>query len=658
MENLDRVASANKTLIRQRESDTSDKKEKSEADSLQKEAMDFVEKNRDLFEHVARGKINIRHAPPDLNTFAFDLRTNDLLISPRFYKNRGFSEEQTTFATLHEIEHLLEKKKILSESGGASAFARYLSRIEKSRAYKVMDNCLADIRENETVIAKTNKSFADVEQKMYKEDLFKEIDFTDKPKHLQLPMAMLREARVPDERVVVDPEVRAALDEIKAVAAKDGTKLTDIIRHPDTPMSSRLKIQDKYIWPQVEKLLESDMKEEDEHSGENGQSGGEGGEPSEGEQQEGGGSSENEKSEKAESGKKSNEGASSKDPNKRFEKSYDQADAQMPHAIPAEDMRKAFEEWEKEYTDPYEAADQAYADKLGVRKEDIQKYRALADEVRAISNPETQQSVVDDLRDLVARIIAHRKKERQAPRYPVEEGDDLADPAELVSQVKEGNFEPKVWETQEIKMEKGKRFGKVEITLVGDRSGSMEGVKCREQQKAVVLFMEALKEFGDLAREESFNLQKPLSVESEIYAFQSSEEDRSPLKEMSEDLSEKDCVSVALILESAPGSSTTDFVPLESILAGIDEEKKRLIGEGEIKKIVIVFTDGGSDDPSRVSRALERLRAVGVIVVGIGITQEGAPALTTYAPTAKLAETAEKLPQALAETLREHLSDI
>lgn len=656
MENLDRSANANQPLILQQEGGIPNKKEKSEVDSIQKEAMNFVAKNRDLFEHVARGQINIKLAPPDLNTFAFDLRTNDLLISPRFYKNRGFSEEQTTFATLHEIEHLLEKKKILSESGGVSAFARYLSRIVKSRAYKVMDNCLADIRENETVIAKTNKSFADVEQKMYKEDLFKEIDFTDKPKHIQLPMALLREARVPDERVIVNPAVRIAMDEIKAVATKDGTKLTDIIRHPDTPMSSRLKIQDKYIWSQVEKLLESDM-EEDEKADKKGQKGGEGDESGDREQQEGDGSGEGEKSDETES-EKGNASASSKDPNKRFEKSYDQADAQMPHAIPAEDMQKAFEAWEEGHTDPLDAADQAYADKLGVRKEDIQKYRTLVDEVRAIINPETQQSVVDDLRDLVARIIAHRKKERQAPQYPVEEGDDLVDPAELVSQVKVGNFEPKVWETQEIKMEKGKRFGKVEITLVGDRSGSMKGAKCHEQQKAMVLFMEALKEFGDLAREESFNLQKPLSVESEIYTFQASEKDKSPLKEMSEELSEKDRISVASILESAPGSRTTDFVPLESILVGIDEEKKRMVEAGELKKIVIVFTDGGSSDSARVSKTLERLRSAGVVVVGIGITQDGAPALTTYAPTARLAETAEKLPQVLAETLREHLTDI
>jgi hypothetical protein len=613
---------SNKVIYQQEDNPS---KKNPEGDTGQKEALDFVENNRDLFEHFARGQVNFKPAPPGLDTFGCDLKTDDLYISPRFYKQRGFSDEQTTFATLHEIEHFLEKKRLVGEKNGDRLFGRYLGRLKESRAYKVMDNCLADIRENESVIAKTNKAYADIEHTMYTKDPFKETDFTDQPKHLQLPMALLREARVPGEPCTVAPEVRAAIDEIKAIAAQDGTKLADIIKHPDTPMSSRLKIQDRYIWPKIEKLLEEDMQEdksdEEKGEGEEGQSG-------------------------------------ESDPNKRFKEAYDKADERTPHAIPVEDMQKALKKWEEAKGNPLDRADQEYAKALGVKKEDLQQYRRLAEEMRNVVNPETQQSVIDDLRDLIARIIARRKKEQMAPQYPVEEGDELVDPAELVSQVRAGNFEPKVWETQEIKMKKGKRFGKVELTLIGDRSGSMQGAKSHEQQKAVVLFMEALKEFDDLAREEAVNLEKPLSVASEIYTFQASGEDAKPLKALSEDLLEKDRITVATILESSPGPSTTDFVPLESILSGIDAEKKRLMEEGELKKIVIVFTDGGSDDTARVGRALEGLRSSGVIVVGVGITQDGAPALVTYAPGAHLAETAEKLPQVLAETLREHLADI
>jgi len=527
-----------------------------------------------------------------------------------------------------------------------------------------MDNCIADIRENETVVDKTSDEFAVIEQKMYKEDLFENTDFTGEPKHLQLPMAMLREARVPDELCTVAPEVRSAIDEIKAVAARDGTTLMDVIKHPDTPMSSRLRIQERFIWPKVEQLLEQDTEEDKKKKGEgepgDGDKGEEQGEgkPSDSSQEGSGAKPKKGKSDKPTKGKGKGEPAD--DPNKRFEKAYDKADEQMPHAVPIDQIKKALKEWKEAKGNPLDTADQEYANALGVKKEDLQRYRKLAEQMHNIRNPETNQSVIDDLRDLIARIIAKRQKERPAPQYPVEEGDELADPAELVTQVKVGNFEPKVWETQEIKVQKGKRFGTVEITLIGDRSTSMndgDGSKGIEQQKAVVLFMEAINEFAELARAEAVNLEKPLSVKSEVYTFQSSGEDAVPLKRMSEDLSEKDRISVATKVGTFTGS-TTDFVPLESISRSIGDETLRAIQEGELKKIVIVFTDGGSDKAPRVATILERLRGQGVVVIGIGITESGAPALTTYAPEAKLAETADKLASVLAETLREHLADV
>jgi len=240
----------------------------------------------------------------------------------------------------------------------------------------------------------------------------------------------------------------------------------------------------------------------------------------------------------------------------------------------------------------------------------------------------------------------------------MEEGEDLVDPAQLVADVKAGNLEPKAWETAETKERPGKKFGEVEITLVADRSSSMaQGAKLSEQRKAAVLLMEALKEFAERCDEERTNVDKPLEVRSEIYSFQQSAEDSTPLKKMSKELGEKERIEVAAVFSSAPGG-TTDFVPLETIDKGLDEEKRRKIAEGELKKIVIVFTDGESNDPGRVKLVLEKLRGKGVVAIGVGITQEGKAALTTYAPDARVAEKAENLAQILSDLLKEHLADI
>ncbi len=196
--------------------------------------------------------MNIKPAPAGLDTFAFDLQSNDIYVNSRFYRERGFSDEKTTFATLHEIEHFKEKAQVLAERGGQRTFERYVNRIKSSRAYGLMDNCVADIRENRAVISRTNQSFADIESSLYREDLFKETDFRSQPKHIQLAQALLRESRVPGEACEVSPEVREKLDALRAVASKDGTKLLDAMTDPSTPMSMRLKLQDRYIWPAVD----------------------------------------------------------------------------------------------------------------------------------------------------------------------------------------------------------------------------------------------------------------------------------------------------------------------------------------------------------------------------------------------------------------------
>ena len=255
--------------------------------------------------------------------------------------------------------------------------------------------------------------------------------------------------------------------------------------------------------------------------------------------------------------------------------------------MPTEAIKKAFKEWQKSKGEnPLERADNEYAEKLGVKKAELQKYRNLVKSLEKIINPETGENIVQELRNLIERIIAKRLKPAQVPRYPVEEGEDLVDPALLVSDVKAGNLEPKVWETTEVKEKKGDRFGEVEITLVCDRSSSMEGDKLREQQKAAVLMMEALKEFAERCDEEKANLEKSLEVKSEIYSFQQDSNDSTPLKKMSKELGEKERIEVANILLSAPGG-TTDFIPLETINKNLDEETKKKITEGELKKSLL-----------------------------------------------------------------------
>ena len=642
------------------------------------EAVAFVEKHRDFLEHYARGRVKILPAPKGLKTFAFNLETNEIYANSMFYKNKGFSDEKTLFGMCHEIEHFLEKKALLEEDGGERIFEKYLKRIGISKAFSLMDNCNGDIRENRSVVSRTNVGMGELETRIYKEDLFTEIDFTLQPKHIQFNQALLREARVPDEKCQVSPEVRRALDETAKVKG-----LMDVMTNPETPMSMRLKLQDKYIWPKVEALLEKDMedkkkqkeqekkeKEKSENSQEKNASdrGQDSGEKNDKDKK-------NKKSEKgdkeSDKGKKSGEkteGTGEKneedetDPNKIFADEYVEAEKKFPEAVPVEEIEKAFKEWKEAQKgkDSKDKADEDYAKQIGVDKNDLQNYRKMAEALEKIVNPETDVSVLEELKNLFSRIISKRLKKAQAPKYPVEEGDELVDPAQLVAEVRSGNLQPKVWEDTEIKEKKGDRFGEVEITLVCDRSSSMtdgNGQKAVEQRKSAVLVMEVLKEFAQMCEEEKINVDKPLEVRSEIYSFASSNEDKIPLKKMSTVLGEAERINVLKKLYNLPGS-TTDFNCLEAIHGNLDEKIKTKIKIGELKKIVIVFTDGGSDNSLAVQVALKNLRDSGVVAIGVGITKEGAPVLSTYAPNALVVEDVSKLPIVLSELLKEHLKDL
>jgi hypothetical protein len=687
--------------------------ENQKAENEHAEAITLVEKHRDYFEHYARGRIKIEPAPKRLKTFAFDLEKNTIYINAMFYKKLGLSEEKTVFATLHEIEHLLEKIQLLSEDGGERIFDKWLGRIKKSRAFGLMDNCVADIRENRTVVSRTNTGMGELEEKIYKEDLFPETDFTKQQRHIQFCQAILREARVPSEQCQVSPEVRVALDEVKKVKG-----LMEVMTNPETPMSMRFRLQDKFIWPKVEELLEKDIEEKKKQQeeqekqkgddnqdgdagGENGEWGedeGEDGEESGDEQggedgdggEDGQGDDEDrqdkdgqgqikKKGKKTKLSKKGKKGEKSEsddggnsnsekpdlseetDPNKIFADEYDEVESKFPEAIPLEEIEKAFKEWkeaQKEKNSP-DKMDEDYAKKIGVEKKDLQKYREIVQKIEQIVNPETGVGIREELKNLFSRIISKRMKKVQAPKYPVEEGDELVDPAQLIADVKSGNLNPKVWEDTEIREKRGDRFGEVEITLVCDRSDSMndgDGQKAEEQRKSAVLVMEVLKEFAEMCEAEKMEIDKPLEIRSEIYGFGAGN-DQTPMKKMSSELGEAERINILKDLHHLPGS-TTDFNCLGAIDRGLDQNTKDKIKTGELKKIVIIFTDGGSDDPTKVQGILKSLREDGVVAIGVGITKGGAPVLSTYAPNALVVEDVSKLPIILGELLKEHLKDI
>ncbi len=303
----------------------------------------------------------------------------------------------------------------------------------------------------------------------------------------------------------------------------------------------------------------------------------------------------------------------------------------------------------------------------------MQNYRQLAEQLNQLKNPETNEFLVDEMENLLRRIISKRTAKKFAPKYPEEEGDYLVDPTQVVVSGMAGNFKPKVWESVEIKEKKADQFGEVEISLVCDGSGSMEGEKSQEQLKAAVLFMETLKRFADVAEEEKINMDKLLTFRSEVLRFFGNSSD-TLLKSMSEDFSETDRIkSATKIIQTSRDSSNGDNNLLQKMNNSFTHETIEKIKTGELKKIIIVMTDGEADYIGDMQNIVSNIRQQGIVVIGVGITQDGASALETYKvnPTALpegktpeetggavLAKSAADLPKVLAEILQKNLKNL
>ncbi len=640
----------------------------------------------------------------DVSTAGIDLKNRKLYFNENFIGKLEPAER--AFTVLHEGGHLKKLLELLDTKNGHSLYKSWHQEISEKRRYGLLDNCVADAGINKDVI-----EYAPVaqtaEQDLYKNHLFKIqdgrdiLDMTNAPKHIQFAQIFPYEKAGRVARV--SPEVRAKIDELKAQKNSLGVSLYDYITSADIPEDMRIKLQRKFLYPIVDEFFEQDLEEQNDKpkqgndSKEDGGGDGETGEP----QKEEGGQGKEESPGKSEKGNENDEvgggnannneegddkegesgeqngGDSGKEgegteggdgekgaenPEDNFKEYYDALDKNDPHVIDPKEIEDAVERYIKASgkgagKSDQQILDEAMAREGGVSTEDLQQYRNFWQHVERIKNPETNEYVVEELREMFRKIVNDRKKKRYVPKYPVKEGDILTHPSEAVVAVQSGEHEPEVWETIELKERPKEMYGDFDVTVVSDRSGSMSSTEVLEQKKAVALILESLTEFAEYLAEERNDLEYDLNIRTEAWSFGSSAQNER-LKELSEELTEKQRVNVFKRLDDAEGDSTDDFVVLEKILENITEEEGEKMKEGKMKKIVIVTSDGGSSDSDRLKEVLKKLRQKGIIIAAVGITDSGKPVEEQYRPDGQICKDSSKLAQVLSDILKEHLDTL
>lgn len=620
---------------------------------------EFYERHEDFFiSYGSDASINVEPSPAGLGTFAIDLEKGTMFVHPGYFTEHGYSEAKAVNSTLHEIEHFKELRDLLAEPRGGQRWLAHNERLKANRRLKLLDNVWDDVRVDRAILSRAPAQQT-VQESLYHENLWPETDMTKLPRHLQFAHGLFRETMLPDEPVTVADEVRAELDRLRAVRSRSGVSLLDYASRPNLPPSLRIDLQKKYLEPVFEKLFQEDVRDEQQKQAEGrGQEQGQGaGQPQTGEPQPGEAGAPSEKLAEL----------TPAQAEKLYAEQYDEYFAKNPDAaLPDKLVEEAVKKSQKAKLDQageQDAREQAYARAADVSVEDLREYQRFWAEVEQLRSPETDQPVIEELRQLFRRILTERTQRVPRSRLPVSEGELLARPAEAVAAIRAGLLEPEVWETTERRDRPRELVGNFDVTLIFDRSGSMDeadpagAIKKVEQRKAGMLVLEALTEFAHDLDDDRASLTHDLEVQTEVRSFGGTRENQ-VLKELSPELSEKERVAVYKTLQTTPGQSTKDYLPLENIESSLTAQERAKLARKELRKIVVVMSDGQSQDPACVQRALAKLREAGVIVAGIGITGAGLAAAETYAPDGKVAQHAGDLAAVLTEVLKTHIVDL
>jgi hypothetical protein len=521
--------------------------------------------------------------------WAIEMQSGRATYDPRFFAEKGYTAGEAMWAVCHEVEHFRDWRK------DPETYTRLFSRMKSLRRIHLLYNCLDDIMVNRQVDRRF-PSHKKAKEGLYREKLFPGTDYSDKPKHIQFAYAMLREKMLPEEILSIDPEVRAEVEKLKNIDGQ-GSDLISMVSNPTAEPKERYEIIGDYIEPIFEKFYQEDLEKKKQEKKEKGEGGeGEDGEPQAGEFD--------------------------------FSDDYDDFDGKIPRPVPIKDAKDALDKEVKRKRDEAQAEKDAAKNQFekqhGVSLQEVQRYRQDYEKIKQYIEP---------LRQIFEKIISERKEFRRRLKERTDQGAVL-DPSLLTQayiDAKAGILDSRT----QLKVKKvefdEKKPNNLEFTVIFDLSSSMNenrpGGKSYEQRMSGVLIMEALAEFEENLKKERLEKSLDLHVFTEARGFASEDEE---LKPMSDEISYKDRVKINKRLSNCNGGSTKDYESLAKVDATVTPEVSAKIAKGDLKKIIILITDGGSDDTRQAIKEKGSLNQAGVVAKAIQIGKPSAGDRTKF----------------------------
>lgn len=674
----------------------------------------FLDQNRIFFNTYAKD-VSLRFKFGE--GFFINMESGEINLDASWFFDRNFSEEQIRWAVLHELSHfrdlaedsenMLNNFDYIAERGvktgeiiakkyeeafGASdpdfvakitekrdvGKGRKMSAVDKA-GYKIHHtfyNIFDDIYVNNFVAR--NASRFEPERgggqevnRLYREVLFKESDFTKAPRHLQFIYSLLRSEMVPEEVVEVSSEVQQILDtkinfENRKYTPKELVeKFLKPKKRTNTKAGNRYKIIKQTLEEIFQDLVNKDLedwepeKQPPQKPGPGGQGGDDPGSEEPGGDDPGGegqgqggpggdpisGSKKPSNSPSQDNPQGGNAGQSSEEEDQSvnpFDDDYKDFDANSPDQLKDEEIKewneahqeeqaKKREEQAKKEAEAKKSMDQKareaqkkmdkeWCEKNEVPYKDLQIFREIERQIEPYLEELSQlwrHIVYGSSRSITRGKVGHFKTGTEL---------DVQEAISSWPKIEGGDLEHvRVMERMESKEGLVKQPELIRIRFVGDASGSMfyeeEPVKLTVLRQVMVLLMSSLEEFNTYLNRTKSQTKSKLKVDTEAWIFGSHPLKLKPFDESSENQGSKRSM-IEMLTKIQDLGGTLDDKVLGKINESIDGSDAKKIKQGKIMDIVFEVTDGGSNEPEDAKQQIRELVDKGVILAAfqIGIT--------------------------------------
>lgn len=635
-----------------------DSREVSPIDQKLEEAKAFLGPRRRLFSIFARDSSLHFEPSGSAETFAFYPNDFTVEVPLDWFASERFNDGELEFANYHELAHFIDMRK--NPQAFLDNFARMQSRANELadeylqshpneasrdvlsaffyRELHTLYNCLDDIYVNEIVASRIHKFDSgdgreDVVS-LYQKNGFGDADQTGQPLHRQMAYSLLRDEMVGSElgKSIVSEEVAEVLSRRFL-----GQTIPEIINTRLKPQrgvlvdpAERYQIIRTVIEPAYLELLQKALQKKDDQDKNNASGGASQEEQNSRDGEEQAHDQQGQSNDRSEESRDSEGSLSDFDPfgdndSSSSARSDDILDKGVNGDSVTEEILKSFKEQdeidnmspEERASHEQEKRQKAFDEKHGITESEREEDTRIKEEISRV-----RREMREFWKGLIGKAVEyHSVTEHRQRRGRLDVDEFIRQYPQMIEAEQNCALkELHVYDRKGLERTIIDQPELIEVSLVVDCSGSMDGLRTHMAKQTTALLLYSLKDFNTELDRSRRRTHSELRADTQVICFGSDFAEVKPFDRtaMTNGASEANIIKCISAVNSGYGG-TNDALPFSAIEEGITVNDRVRMRDRKLMKIVFEITDGETSNPDMTAGVVRRLAEDGVIMVSFRI---------------------------------------